>query len=51
MHPQALGRDDALRMQSEGRRVRAGAALSFLVILLSPLLLTALVLYLLWQLF
>jgi len=50
MHPEAQDRISALRMQSEGRRLRLAAAGSLLLILLLPLLLASVAIYLLWRL-
>jgi hypothetical protein len=49
LHPEALDRDSALRRLSEGRKLRAGVAISFFLILLLPLLLAGTVLYLVWK--
>ena len=49
MYPGASDRNTARRKQSEGRWLRVGAAGSFLLILLLPLILAAAVLYFLWR--
>jgi hypothetical protein len=47
--PEAADRPAALKMRSEGRWLRFGAAGSFLLILLFPPLFVVLALYLLWK--
>jgi hypothetical protein len=50
VYPEAVTRDSALQRVAEGRRLRAGVAGWFLLMLLLPVLLAALVLFLLWRL-
>jgi len=49
MSPEASGRQAALRMRSEGRWLRFGAAGSLVAILLLPPLFVVIALYLLWK--
>ncbi len=50
MHPEARDRTGALRLQAGARWLRLGAAGSFVLMLLLPVLLIAIALYFLWRL-
>ena len=51
IHPQGSDRKSARRLRGSGLRLRAGAAISFVLILLAPVLIVLLVVYFLWSLF